>query len=182
MKGRTGRGRVRALSQPWRADILATVHLPDAFSLAGRVALVTGAGSPRCIGLAVARLLGDLGASVAVAATTDRAQDRAAELATVGVRAIGVVAELTDEEQVVRAVRDVERELGAPTVNKAGMTSVTTDGEPESGDVLDLGPTAWRYAVARNLDTAYPTTRAVLPHMISERWVASSWSPRRPDP
>ena len=67
----TRRGRVRALSQIRRAAILASVQLPDAFSLAGRVAL-TG-GSPGGIGFAVARLLGDLGASVAVAATTDRA-------------------------------------------------------------------------------------------------------------
>src|SRR5690242_21147326 len=154
------------------AAILATVQLPDAFSLAGRVALVTGAGSPGGIGYAVARLLGDLGASVAVTATTERANDRAAELAADGVRAIGVVADLTDEEQLSRVVRDVERELGRPTVlvNNAGMTSLTTDGEAESGGVLDLGPTAWREAVSRNLDTAYLTTRAVLPHMIAERW------------
>ena len=154
------------------AAILATVQLPDAFSLAGRVALVTGAGSPGGIGFAVARLLGDLGASLAVAATTDRAHARAADLAAVGVRAVGVVADLTEEEQVARAVRDVERELGTPTVlvNNAGMTSVTTDGEAESGGVLDLDPTAWREAVSRNLDTAYLATRAVLPHMIAARW------------
>jgi 3-oxoacyl-[acyl-carrier protein] reductase len=73
--------------------------VPAAFSLAGRVALVTGAGSAEGIGFATARLLSELGAAVALTATTDRAHERAAELAARGVAAVGVVADLTDEEQ-----------------------------------------------------------------------------------
>ena len=45
-----------------------------------RVALVTGAGAPDGIGMASARLLAQMGAAVAVAATTDRIHDRAREL------------------------------------------------------------------------------------------------------
>ena len=56
-----------------------TVASP-AFGQAGRVALVTGAGSPTGIGFATARLLGRLGARVVLAATTDRVHDRVAEL------------------------------------------------------------------------------------------------------
>ena len=74
--------------------------VPAAFSLADRVAWVTGAGAPDGIGFATARLLGDLGARVAVGATTDRALERATELELRGVRAVGVVADLTDEAQV----------------------------------------------------------------------------------
>ena len=55
--------------------------LPVPFRLSGRVALVTGAGSPDGIGMSTARLLGALGAGVAVAATIERAQERAAEVA-----------------------------------------------------------------------------------------------------
>ena len=100
--------------------------LPEAFSLAGRVALVTGAGSPDGIGFAVAQLLSELGAAVAVGATTERALERAAELAAGGIAAVGVVADLTDEAQVHRAVAEVTAALGPPTilVNNAGMTSV----------------------------------------------------------
>lgn len=88
--------------------------LPDAFSLAGRVALVTGAGSRGGIGFATARLLGQLGASVAVAATTERAHVRAQELTEQGITSVGVVADLTDEAQVTRAVAEVTGALGTP--------------------------------------------------------------------
>ena len=104
------------------------MHASELFSLTGRVALVTGAGAPDGIGFATARLLGELGAGVAVAATTDRAHERAAELVERGIRAIGVVGDLTDEQRAGRLVAEVTEELGAPTVlvNNAGMTSVTS--------------------------------------------------------
>lgn len=151
---------------------LVTPSLPPPLDLTGRVALVTGAGSPDGIGMAVARLLGELGAAVAVAATTERAHDRAGELRADGVRALGVVADLTDETQVTRAVSEVTEALGAPAVlvNNAGMTSTGTDAAGEAGTVLELSPAGWRLAVARNLDTAYLTTRAVLPHMVGAGW------------
>ncbi len=64
--------------------------------LTGRVAVVTGAGSPTGIGLAVCQRLCELGAAVALTATTDRVHDRARDLLEAGVRAFGVVADLTD--------------------------------------------------------------------------------------
>ena len=80
--------------------------LPDPFRLAGRVALVTGAGAPDGIGLSAARLLGALGARVAVAATTNRVVERAAELEAAGIASVGVVADLTQEDQVLHAGKD----------------------------------------------------------------------------
>jgi 3-oxoacyl-[acyl-carrier protein] reductase len=153
--------------------------LPDVFSLRGRVALVTGAGSPDGIGYATARLLGELGASVALGATTDRCHDRAAELRREGIEAAGVVADLTDEHAVARAVAEVGAELGPPTVlvNNAGMTSVAapaldvaTSGGAESGTVDEMSLAQWHSALARNLDTAFLTTRAVLPGMRAAGW------------
>ena len=149
------------------------------FDLAGRVALVTGAGSPDGIGFATARAVGGLGASVAVVATSDRIHDRAAELRRHGVTAVAAVADLTEEDQVRRMVERLTDELGAPTVlvNNAGMTSVTVPavdvargGGEESGTALDLGYDQWRRALARNLDTAFLTTRAVLPGMRDAGW------------
>jgi 3-oxoacyl-[acyl-carrier protein] reductase len=153
--------------------------LPEVFSLAGRVALVTGAGSAEGIGFATARLLSELGAAVALTATTERAHERAAELAAGGVTAVGVVADLTDEEQVRRAVAEVTAALGAPTVlvNNAGMTSaalpalsVEAGAGAESGALIDMSPEQWHRALERNLDTAYLTTRAVLPAMMAGGW------------
>lgn len=153
--------------------------LPWPFDLTGRVALVTGAGAPSGIGYATARLLGTMGARVAVAATTDRVHERAAELEAAGVRSIGVVADLTDEEQVASAVASVERAFGAVSVlvNNAGMTSVSapalgvaSSGDAESGSVSRMAYEQWRRSITRNLDTAFLVTRAVLPGMQQEGW------------
>ena len=164
----------------------ADLALPASFSLVGRTALVTGAGSADGIGFAVARALGALGARVAVAATTERAHVRAAELARDGIEALGVVADLTDERAVEAAVAEVSAELVPVTVlvNNAGMTSLARPvlGSPpgdergaqpgggESGTVLGLDPAGWRQALSRNLDTAYLVTRSVLPAMVAAQW------------
>ncbi|GAB3447353.1 SDR family NAD(P)-dependent oxidoreductase [Phycicoccus ginsengisoli] len=156
-----------------------TGHLPEAFDLTGRVAVVTGAGSPDGIGMATARLLGGLGAAVAVTATTERAHARAAELAAEGVASVGVVADLTREDQVARVLATVEHALGAPTVlvNNAGMTSVAlpaielgSSGGAESGAAASMGLDQWHRALARNLDTAFLVTRAALPGMQRSGW------------
>ena len=153
--------------------------LPEPLSLSGRVALVTGAGSPDGIGFATARLLGTLGAAVAVAATTDRAHTRADELRDLGFTALGVVADLTSEDEVSRAVAQVTATLGSPgiLVNNAGMTSITSpavdltsSGGEESGTLTDMSLEQWRASQSRNLDTAFLTTRAALPAMAAAGW------------
>jgi len=151
----------------------------EPFDLSGRVALVTGAGAPDGIGFATARLLVAMGAAVAVAATTDRAHVRAAELGSSGAQAVGVIADLTAEDEVHAAVAEVTATLGTPTVlvNNAGMTSVrapaldvTSTGGQESGTAGAMTYPQWRSSLARNLDTAFLTTRAVLPGMREQQW------------
>ena len=147
--------------------------LPEPFSLTDRVAWVTGAGSPDGIGFATARLLGRLGAKVAVGATTDRAHERAEELAAAGVDAVGVVADLTDETQVGEALTTIEEGLGAPSilVNNAGMTSIgSAETDTESGTAAEMSYDDWRRALTRNLDTAFLVTRAALPGMVAQGW------------
>ena len=152
--------------------------LPALLELRGRTALVTGAGSPAGIGFATARLLGALGARVAVTATGERIHERAAELSAAGVESLGVVAGLTDGVAVRGLVDRVGDRLGAVTVlvNNAGMTSQARpvlggpSRGPESGTLLELNPQEWRDSLARKLDTAYLVTRAVLPGMIAAGW------------
>ena len=72
--------------------------IPAAFDLSGRVAVVTGAGGPRGIGFAAARLLAELGAAVMISATTARIQDRVSELRSGGFDAAGIAGDLTDAD------------------------------------------------------------------------------------
>jgi len=139
--------------------------------LAGRVAVVTGAGSPTGIGFAVCRRLGELGAAVALTATTDRVEDRARELEKSGVRATGLVADLTDPaaaEAVVAAVTGRWDRLDI-LVNNAGMISVT-DSDALSGGVDRLPYDGWQRSLRRNLDTAFLMTRAAVPAMRAAAW------------
>lgn len=132
------------------------------FSLDGKVALVTGAGSPDGIGFACARALRSLGATVAVAATSERIHERAAEL---GGGSQGFIADLTDAGQVERLVSGVEAALGPIDllVNNAGMTSVTD--EESWLSITEMTPEQWRSGIMRNLDTAFLVSRAVMPEM-----------------
>ncbi len=136
------------------------------FDLTGRVALVTGAGSVTGIGHATAALLARLGAAVLVTATTDRVHQRVAELRAAGADALGVVADLTDPDQVALVAREAAArwERVDILVNNAGMVSVGEAAETERTP-HDVSVEQWRAGLGRNLDTAFLTTRAVLPLM-----------------
>src|SRR5690242_2263508 len=74
--------------------------------LAGKVALVTGAGSG--IGKVTAALLAQHGARVAALShTADEVEQTAAEITRDGKEAIATVADITQEDQVQRAVQQV---------------------------------------------------------------------------
>ncbi len=146
--------------------------LPSSLDLSGRAALVTGAGSDSGIGFAAARALAELGASVTVAATTDRIHERVDELTAQGYAAHGALADLTDADAahaLVGAARERWGRLDI-VVNNAGMTSVTLPGSVEGGDALSLDADAWRASLARNLDSAYFVSRAALPGMREAAW------------
>jgi 3-oxoacyl-[acyl-carrier protein] reductase len=145
--------------------------LPSSLGLEGRVAVVTGAGSPGGIGFACARLLGQLGASVLVCATTDRVHERAAELQRSGVPAAGFVGDLTLEASAQQVVRAATEQWGAVDVlvNNAGMVS-TADPDMQSGGIVETSLATWQASLHRNLDTAFLVTRAAVPGMVERRW------------
>lgn len=136
----------------------------------GRVALVTGAGSPSGIGFATASILAREGAAVAIASTTDRIHERASELLGGGADAAGFVADLTDRSQARRLVDGVVERFGRLDilVNNAGMVSVGLD--QQDRPFLDLDEAVWDAGLARNLDTAVSVTRAALPGMVDRGW------------
>lgn len=139
--------------------------------LTGRVAVVTGAGSPTGIGFAVCRRLGELGAAVALTATTARVDDRVRDLQEANVRVTGVVADLTEPTAAEEMVATVMREWGRVDilVNNAGMVSVS-DRHALSGGVGGLPYEDWQHSLRRNLDTAFLMTRAAVPAMQRVGW------------
>jgi len=137
----------------------------------GRIALVTGAGSPMGIGFAAARVLAREGAAIAVASTTERIHERAGELGDEGADAAGFIADLTDRAQVASLVAAVTERFGRIDilVNNAGMTSVG-DLDADESPFMALDPARWDLELDRTLGTAFNVTRAVLPAMAARGW------------
>ncbi len=145
--------------------------IPALFDLSGRVAVITGTGSPDGIGFAAARLLAELGAAVMISATTSRVHDRVSELRGAGFDAAGAAGDLTDPgaaSKLVSAALDHWGRLDV-VVNNAGMISAAVP-VFESGTVESMDLTTWQAALARNLTTAFLVTKAALPAMISRGW------------
>ena len=130
-----------------------------------QVALITGAGSPQGIGFACARALGIDGASVVLVSTTSRIYDRVTELTNEGIKAIGLVADLTRPDQVQHIVNEVEATFGRVDicVNNAGMTVV---GEVQlEAPLEEISMDDWQLSLDRNLTTCFLVTKGVLPLM-----------------
>ncbi len=145
--------------------------IPAAFDLSGRVAVVTGAGSPDGIGFAAARLLAELGAAVMIGGTTARIQDRLSELRSAGFDAAAIVGDLTDAgvaSQLVSAALERWGRLDI-VVNNAGMISAA-DPVFESGTADSMDLATWQAGLARNLTSAFLVTKAALPALTSRGW------------
>src|SRR5215469_5468298 len=145
--------------------------MPAAFDLSGRVAVVTGAGSPDGIGFATAGLLAQLGAAVLISATTARIETRVGELRAAGFDAAGFIGDLTVEDAasgLVTAALDRWGRLDI-VVNNAGMTSAANP-VFESGTAEAMDPATWQAALARNLTSAFLVTKAALPAMSAHGW------------
>jgi ribitol 2-dehydrogenase len=124
--------------------------------LSGKVAVVTGASAG--IGLAVAREVHRLGATVVIAARSRKRLDAA--VASVGERTAPIVADVTQAE-------DVER-LVAVTIETHGGIDVlvANAGVYVGGDLWDSDPAAIEQLVETNVTGVVRTVRAALPHML----------------
>ncbi len=100
-----------------------TYPLPNvSIDLAGQTALVTGASSG--LGFRFAKVLAKCGARVALAARRkDRLESLAEEIRQDGGQAVPIQSDVSDSEQLIKAIRDTEIRLGVVTilVNNAGI-------------------------------------------------------------
>lgn len=143
---------------------------PQARALQGRVALVTGAGSPSGIGFATALRLAGLGARVVVTDIDARALERAAELRALGFEASAYLCDLASRPQVQELVERVVADCGSVSVlvNNAGMTLGSGSEDYEHFDACS--DHHWDMTIERNLTTCFNVTRRVLPHMVRRGW------------
>ncbi len=128
------------------------------FDLSGKVAIVTGGNGG--IGLGMARGLADAGAAVAVVARNEaKSNDAVAELRQRGVKAISVIADVTDKAAVAAMVDRVERDLGRIDilVNNAGINI------RKPAHALDIEE--WNRVLHTNLTSAFLCSQAVYPAM-----------------
>jgi NAD(P)-dependent dehydrogenase (short-subunit alcohol dehydrogenase family) len=133
---------------------------PEARPLAGRHAIVTGAG--RGIGAAIADRLAALGAGITVVGRTAKTLESACAAleAAHGVPTSIAIADVTDEAAVGSAVAAASRALGAPAI------LVNNAGAAESAPFKRTDPALWRRMIDVNLTGVYLCTHAVLPLMI----------------
>jgi NAD(P)-dependent dehydrogenase (short-subunit alcohol dehydrogenase family) len=131
-------------------------------SLAGRVAVVTGAG--RGIGAATAKALAASGCQVVLAARTWEQLERVAtELKSSGHATRAVVCDVTSEASVA-ALAEAAGELGpvAILVNNAGAAA--------SVALAKTSLAEWNRLMAVNATGAFLCTRALLPGMVERHW------------
>jgi 3-oxoacyl-[acyl-carrier protein] reductase len=131
--------------------------------LTGKKALVTGAA--RGIGHAIAVAFAIEGADVAILDLKKESAERTAdEVRRLGVNGIAVAADVSNEDQVKRAIGEVERAFGRIDilVNNAGIDTTST--------VVEMPTAMWDDMMAVNLRSIFLCTREVLPGMIQRKW------------
>lgn len=127
----------------------------------GKVALVTGAGSG--IGEHSARLFAAEGASVVVADLNgDAAMSVAQAIVDLGGKAIGVQADVTNEQQVLAMVTATIKEFGRLDCahNNAGISGTMTA-------FTDLTLDDWNHMIAINLTSVFLSMKHEIPAMLA---------------
>jgi len=129
--------------------------------VSNRVAIVTGGG--RGIGQAIALKLAEVGATVVVSDIVD-AEPVAAEIRSMGRQALAVSIDVSLSADVDRLVETVMSTYGRIDilVNNAGIT--------RDHLLMRLSEEDWDSVLTVNLKSVYLCTRAVLCHMMKQRW------------
>jgi ribitol 2-dehydrogenase len=128
-------------------------------SIKGKVAAITGAASG--IGLECARTLVAEGGKVVL---IDRAKDRLAQLcAELGPNALQLVVDLLQPSEVSGLLPRILDLAGGLDIFHANA------GTYVGGDVLDGNPDEWDRVLNLNVNAAFRSVHAVLPHMVAQK-------------
>lgn len=130
-------------------------------SLAGKTAVVTGAGSG--IGRSIATTFAAAGAAVACLDLDKKSVEVTAQsIAGAGGRALALACDVSRESDTRAAVEAAQSALGAIHILVNGAAA-----DDLNGTVLDLALTDWERVFAVNVTGAFLMSRAVLPVMIA---------------
>ncbi|EKT62455.1 SDR family oxidoreductase [Providencia burhodogranariea] len=130
-----------------------------AISLENKVAAITGAASG--IGLECARTLINAGVKVVL---VDRAEERLNQLvAELGENAIPLVIDLMDTKQVDGMLDEIIKKAGRLDIFHANA------GAYIGGPVAEGDPDVWDKVLNLNINAAFRSVRAVLPHFIAQK-------------
>ena len=131
------------------------------YSLAGKSAIVTGAGNG--IGQAIALAFGEAGASVVCVDLDARAAEATASaVAKNGVEVLSVRCDVGNEADVEAAAKAILHKFPAVNILVNGAA-----GDDPNGTVLDLTLSEWNRVFAVNVGGAFLMSRAILPAMIA---------------
>lgn len=133
----------------------------DAFSLKGKVALITGAAYG--IGFAIATAYHKAGATIVFNTSRQASVDKAMlEYQEAGIPAKGYVCDVTDEKAVQAMVKQIEEEVGTIDilVNNAGIIKRIP--------MLDMSAEDFRSVIDVDLNAPFIVSKAVLPSMIKK--------------
>jgi 3-oxoacyl-[acyl-carrier protein] reductase len=133
--------------------------------LSNKVAIVTG--SARGIGRAIALKLAEAGANIVVndiAAAADSLEGVAAEIRALNHQALVVIADVSSSEDVARLIETAAGHFGRIDilVNNAGVTRDQL--------LMRMSDEDWDTVLNIDLKSAFLCTRAVLRHMVRQRW------------
>ena len=134
-------------------------QLFNATALEGEIALVTGAS--RGIGAAIAASLAAAGARVIGTATSQAGADGIS--ATLGDKGRGIVLNVSDEDSVAAALKNIQDEEGSPSilVNNAGIT--------RDNLLMRMKQDEWDDVIAANLTGVFRLSKGCLRGMMKAR-------------